>query len=200
MKIPGRPISVAVLPTLALFAAMLAAMPATAQDRASRRPQRPNVTLPDGPVRQVILHNCTACHGIDEYGYYAMEREAWAALIERMKTATSGAVQGTAISDADREILLDWLVAEFGPTAEPFERQYVVREVTDATRLTDAAALNLLTGACSGCHAPLEATIAAGLDEAGWRATLTGKIATGSALLIDEVDPLIDWLLRRQEF
>lgn len=186
---------VGLVPTATVLAAALLIVPALAQDRASRRPPRPDVTLPEGPVRQVILSNCTACHGIDEYGYYAMSRAAWSALIDRMETATSGNVTGAKVPDQDREILLDWLVAEFGPDNEPFERRYVVREVTDETRLTDAEARAKLDVACGVCHSPLEPTLDAGLDEETWRSTLTAKIATGAPLLIDDVDPLIDWLL-----
>ena len=34
------------------------------------------------------------------------------------------------------------------------------------------------------------------LDEEEWRTTLTGKIAIGTPILVDEVDPLIEWLMR----
>jgi cytochrome c553 len=181
-----------------VLAVLLAHPPsnAFAQSSASRRPARPNVTLPDGPVRNIILASCAACHGIDEFGYYAMNREAWRMLIERMKTTPSGAVPGASISDADRETLLDWLVANFGPDATPFERRYVVRQVNDETRLSDAKAAAMLERACSGCHAPLEAVLDTQLDETQWRGTLSGKIATGTQILIDEVDPLIDWIVR----
>ena len=126
-----------------------------------------------------------------------MDRDSWRALIERMKTTPSGAVEGAVISDGDTEVLLDWLVAEFGPDATPFERQYVIREVTEADRLSDAEARTRLNEACAGCHSPLAPVLTADLDESEWRETLTGKIATGASLLIDEVDPLIDWLERR---
>ncbi len=171
---------------------------AEAQSAASRRPARPEVTLPEGPVRQIILASCAACHGIDEYGYYAMDRAAWNALIERMKLTPSGLVPGAVISDADKEVLLDWLVANFGPEATPFQRQYVVRPVTDETRLDDEGAATLLNRACLGCHSPLNPILASDLDEAAWRERLTAKIATGVPLLIDEVDPLIEWLERRK--
>lgn len=184
---------------LAALAAMVVLLPAFAQSSASRRPPRPEVTLPEGPVRQIILSSCTACHGIDEYGYYAMDRDAWRALIERMKVTPSGVVEGAVISDADREILLDWLVAEFGPDAMPFKREYVVREVTEADRLSDTAAMTRLGQACGGCHSPLEPILATERDESAWRETLTGKIATGTQLLIDEVDPLVDWLTRTRD-
>ena len=180
------------------IAAATQLLPAFAQFSANRRPPRPNVTRPDGPVRKILLDSCSACHGIDELGYYAMSREAWRSLIERMKTARSGLVEGTVISDPDREVLLDWLGAEFGPDATPYEREYVVREVTDETRLSSVDANALLDRACKACHSPMEPALGAALDAAQWRSTLTGKIARGAPLLIDEVDPLIDWLLNRR--
>jgi mono/diheme cytochrome c family protein len=173
-------------------------MPAFGQLEANRRPPRPEVTLPDGPVRQIILSSCTACHGIDEYGYYAMDRESWQALITRMESTPSGIVRGAVVSNADREILLDWLVAEFGPDATPFPREYVVRELAEADKFTDVEAAAKLDEACVACHAPLDSISALGadLDESRWREVLTAKIATGVPLLIDEVDPLIEWLTR----
>jgi cytochrome c5 len=196
---PARPVLAAAgaVPLVAVLS-LTVLLPASAQDRASRRPARPDVTLPEGPVRQIIRSNCSACHGIDEYGYYAMDRESWAALIDRMKTAKSGGVEGMSISAADEEMLLDWLVSEFGPEAEPFTRRYVAREVTAATRLSDTEANALVDRACGSCHSPVDDVLGARLDEEQWRETLSMKIATGTSLLIDEVDPLIDWLTARR--
>jgi mono/diheme cytochrome c family protein len=187
--VPRRAVTWLPVAALALTAAL-----ADAQI-ANTRPRRPEVRLPDGPVRQVILKSCTACHGIDEYGYYAMSRESWARLVERMKTAKSGNVEGAVISDSDREILLDWLVAEFGPDATPFERQYVIPTLTPEDLLSDAEARALLARACASCHASTEAFRRASFTQEQWRATLVGKIASGAELLVDEVDPLIDWLM-----
>jgi cytochrome c5 len=180
---------------LALVAAAHVAQ-AAAQLPRNGRPARPIVTLPDGPVRQVILKSCTACHGIDEYGYYAMDRAAWLALIERMKVTKSGVVEGAVISDADRDILLAWLVAEFGPEATPFEREYVIPTLTQADLLSDADAKALLTRACVSCHTSVETIVGMRLEEAEWRSALVGKIARGTPILIGEVDPLIEWLTR----
>jgi cytochrome c553 len=173
-------------------------MAASAQLPRNGRPLRPTVTLPDGPVRQVILRSCTACHGIDEYGYYAMDRAAWRALVERMKVTKSGVVEGAVISDADQAILLDWLVAEFGPDATPFERQYVLPTLTDADLLSDTDASALLTRACASCHASIETIVDMQLEEGEWRRTLAGKVARGAPILIGEVEPLIEWLTRRR--
>src|SRR4029077_1087727 len=74
------------------------------------KPTRPQVLPPKGPVRQVIFKNCTSCHGIDDYAFNALDRAGWATLIdtkhEKLKVAISG---------KDRELLLDWVVARFGP-------------------------------------------------------------------------------------
>ena len=42
------------------------------------RPTRPKVERPDGPVWEVIRKNCTACHGIDDYAFYALDRAGMA--------------------------------------------------------------------------------------------------------------------------
>ena len=180
------------LALMALTAA--AAAPAVAQFR-NQRPARPEVTLPEGPVRSVILKSCTACHGIDEYGYYAMDREGWFALVERMKTTPSGVVEGAVISDQDREILLDWLVSEFGPDSSPFPREYVPRPLTEADFLSDAEAETLIAASCQDCHT-LDRVSAARMDRDGWRATIVRDIGRGAPLLVDDAEPLIEWLAR----
>ncbi len=159
------------------------------------RPARPEVDLPDGPVRGVILQSCTACHGIDEYGYYAMDRESWDALIERMKTAKSGLVSGAVISDEAKAILLDWLVVEFGPDSTPFPREYVPRELSEADYLSDDQAETLLASACESCHT-LERVDQTRANEEQWRATLIAMIGRGAPLATSDIEPLVEWLGR----
>ena len=60
--------------------------PASAQGR----PTRPKIDRPDGAVWQVIRKNCTACHGIDDYAFYAMDKAGWQNLIDtKHKTGTA---------------------------------------------------------------------------------------------------------------
>ena len=79
---------------------------------AQRGAARPQVTPPDGPVWQVIRKNCTGCHGIDDYAFYAQDRAAWQSLIETKHKGRKVSVTGK-----DEELLLDWLVSKFGPTS-----------------------------------------------------------------------------------
>ena len=171
----------------------MAAAPAAAQRNV--RPARPDVTLPDGPVRNVILSSCTACHGIDEYAYYAMGRADWRALIDRMRMTPSGVVEGAVISEEDAEVLLDWLVSEFGPDSSPFPREYVPRPLTDSELLSDAEGDTLLAASCESCHTR-DRINEARLDENQWRAILVSEIGRGAPILIDDAEPLIEWLAR----
>src|SRR6185295_17060088 len=91
---------------IVLAVAAVVATPAAAQ---SRKPIRPWVVRPDGAVWQVIRQNCTACHGIDDYAFFALDRAGWQSLIEN-KHKTDGIV----LSDQDRNVLLDYLVSKFG--------------------------------------------------------------------------------------
>src|SRR5215510_6551216 len=89
-------------------------MPAAAQNR--RAQGRLVVDLPRGPVRQVILDSCTACHGIDDYVYYAIDRAGWQKIVDCMKA------KGAMISDDNQTILFDWLSMRFGSDTKLFPR------------------------------------------------------------------------------
>src|SRR5260370_22570191 len=103
------------LNTAVVVLAVALAAPVAAQ--IGRRPARPQVTRPDGPVWQVIRKNCTACHGIDDYAFFALDRAGWQALLEAKHKAGD-----FALSEEDRKTLLDWLVSKFGPDTKPFPR------------------------------------------------------------------------------
>src|SRR6516165_12189126 len=94
--------------SLAILSVVAAALAPPAAAQIGRRPARPQVTRPDGPVWQVIRKNCTACHGIDDYAFFALDRAGWQKLLE------SKHKPGDAdLSEADRNLLLDWLVSKF---------------------------------------------------------------------------------------
>src|SRR5579883_3366766 len=119
----------------AVIAVMLATLPLAAQNR---RPTRPQVSRPDGEVWNVIRKNCTSCHGIDDYAFFALDEAGWNSLLET-KHKTNGAYK---LNGADRKLLLDWLVAKFGPDTKPFPRTYVPPEIT--TYFSDPEAHRLL--------------------------------------------------------
>jgi len=71
--------SIAALVALVTLLSLAAASPAPAQNRGAARPK---VDRPDGPVWQVIRKNCTQCHGIDDYAFYALDKAGWQSLVE----------------------------------------------------------------------------------------------------------------------
>jgi len=171
---------------IALAAAVLCcALPAEAQ---LRRMTRPKVDRPDGPVWEVIRQHCTACHGIDDYAFYAQERAAWQKLIAEKHKAGEGA-----LSDADRNLLLDWLVSKFGPATKPFPRTYIPPEIT--TFFSDPEAHRLMSRACTKCHA-MDRVEGARKSADDWRVTLVDMRERGAQLSDQELEQLVEWLGR----
>lgn len=149
---------------------------------------RPHVTRPDGPVWQIIRKDCTDCHGIDDYAYYALDRDGWRKLI-----VSKHKDEGVTLSDADMNTLLDWVVSQFGPTSKPFPRTY--RPATITTFLTDAEANDLIDRACTNCH-PRDRIDNSRKAEGGWRVTVLSMRERGAQISDDELEHLVEWLGR----
>jgi len=152
------------------------------------RATRPKVQRPDGPVWEVIRDNCTACHGIDDYAFYAQDKAAWNKLIADKHKAGEADLK-----DSDRNLLLDWLASKFGPATKPFPRTYVPREIT--TFFSDPEAIRLLNRACTKCHG-LEQVRTARKAEEAWRVTLVDMRERGAQLPDEELEQLVEWLTR----
>jgi mono/diheme cytochrome c family protein len=152
------------------------------------RPTRPKVQRPDGAVWQVIRRNCIDCHGIDDYAFYAQDKAAWQKLI-----ASKHKPGEAALSEADQNLLFDWLASKFGPESKPFPRTYVPPEIT--TFFSDPEAKRLLNRACTKCHG-LERVETARNAEEAWRVTLVDMRERGAQLSDEELERLVEWLGR----
>jgi cytochrome c5 len=169
--------------TIAVVSAWFA-IPAIAQRGATR----PRVQFPQGPVRQIIRKNCTACHGIDDYAFFALDRAGWQKLIE-MKHKDGEAP----ISQEDVSVLLDWLVSKFGPDTKPFPRTYVAPEIK--TFFSDPEAKRLLDRACTKCH-DIERVNQTRRSEEGWRVLTLDMRERGAQLTDEEIEQIVEWLGR----
>ncbi|HEX4275190.1 MAG TPA: cytochrome c [Bryobacteraceae bacterium] len=167
---------------LPLLAALV--VPATAQ----RKPARPQITRPDGPVWDTIRKNCTRCHGIDDYAFFALDKSGWDKLIDSKHGATKFAMSGS-----ERGLLVDYLAANFGPATKPFPRTYVPQEISDF--FSDPEAYRLLNRACTGCHA-LDHVDKQRNKEEGWRAIVLDMRERGASISDHEVEQLVEWLGR----
>ena len=170
-----------------LWGGVMAIAPAHAQ--IGGRPTRPQVKPPQDPVRQIIFSNCTSCHGIDDYAYNALDRDAWNRHLEAKHPAGFAKM----VTDEQRQLLLDWLVSRFGPGSKPFPRTYVAREIT--TFFTDGEGEALLSRACSTCHAVDRVNSARNSADA-WRVLTIDMRERGAKLTDEEVEKLVEWLGR----
>lgn len=152
------------------------------------RAARPKVLRPDGPVWNVIRANCTACHGIDDYAFFALDKSGWQKLIGDKHKDT-----GVNLADADMNLLTDWLAATFGPNSRPFPRTYVPQEIT--TFFSDPEANRLMNRACTKCHG-MDRIQNARKAEEGWRVTLVDMRERGAQLSDQELEQLVEWLTR----
>jgi hypothetical protein len=163
------------------------ALPQAAQ--LSGRPTRPQVQPPQGPVRQVIFKNCVSCHGIDDYAFFALDKAGWKSLIDTKHREVK-----VSVHDADREILLDWLVTKFGPGTKPFPRTYVAPEIT--TFFSDSEAQVVLNRSCStACHT-LDRVNDARYSPDRWRVITVDMRERGARLTDEELERLVEWLGR----
>ena len=168
-----------------LVIGLLAAIPLAAQ---GNRAVRPKIVRPDGAVWEVIRKNCTACHGIDDYAFFALDKAGWQKLLaEKHKPGEAG------LQDAERTVLLDWLAATFGPASKPFPRTYIPPEIT--TFFSDPEAFRLMNRACTRCHA-LDKVQAARKPADSWRVTLVDMRERGAQLSDEELERLVEWLAR----
>lgn len=174
----------AIWPVLGVVAALSAPLAA----QIGRRPARPQVIRPDGPVWQVIRKHCTMCHGIDDYAFYAMDRGGWQKLIDDKHKDGSAK-----LADQDRDLLLDWLVSKFGPETKPFPRTYIPPEIT--TFFSDPEAHRLLDRACTTCH-ELDRVERSRNPEERWRVILVDMRERGAVLSDEELERLVEWLGR----
>jgi len=157
----------------------------TAQGRGASRPQ---VVPPSGPVWQVIRKNCTACHGIDDYAFYALDRNGWQNLID-----TKHKDRSAVLAAPDQKLLLDWLETKFGPNTKPFPRSYIAPEIT--TFFSDPEAKRLLDRACTTCH-EIDRVNQARYPEEKWRVLSIDMRERGAKLTDEELERLVEWLGR----
>jgi mono/diheme cytochrome c family protein len=168
-----------------LVIAILAAVPLLGQ---GNRATRPKIERPDGPVWNVIRANCTTCHGIDDYAFFALDRAGWKSLIEQKHKAGEADLK-----DSERDLLLDWLAERFGPETKPFPRNYVPPEITEF--FSDPEAFRLMNRACTKCHGMDRVQGARKAAEA-WRVTLVDMRERGAELADQELEQLVEWLAR----
>jgi hypothetical protein len=178
--------------TSILLILLLAAFFSSAGAYAQRSATRPQVKLPDGPLRSVILKNCVACHGIDDYAFHALTRERW----EDLLTERHMDVSVNRMSKSDQDLLLDYLAETFGEESTPFPREYIPPEII--TYYDDDDGRHILDTVCSECHA-LDRVYETRATLERWRVLLLEMRARGAFMADnEEMERMAEWLSRVQ--
>ncbi|MES2604998.1 MAG: hypothetical protein V4603_08675, partial [Pseudomonadota bacterium] len=149
---------------------------------------RPQVQLPDGPVRSVILKNCVSCHGIDDYAFHAMDRQGWQQLLDVQHKEQRGIV----LSRKDERLLLGYLSENFGTESVAFPRDYVAQEISEY--FDNSAARVFLEGTCTECHEIR--VFEHRKDVNGWRALVLDMRERGASITDENIEKLVEWLGR----
>jgi mono/diheme cytochrome c family protein len=175
---------------IAVVLVAVTAVPAFAQ--LAGGPTRPQVVLPDGPLRNIILKNCVACHGIDDYAFHALSRERWDELLKERHAG----MPVNELSSADSKLLLDYLAETFGTEATPFPRKYIPPVID--TYYGDTEGLAALETVCTECH-ELDRVYETRGTLARWRVLLLEMRGRGAQLPDDhDMERLAEGLSRVQ--
>jgi mono/diheme cytochrome c family protein len=129
--------------TVAVFVVAVSASTASAQ---LRSPDRPRVLMPVGPAGVVLRGNCVACHGIDEYGFYSLDREGWDRMLDELHEGDLS----VGLAGRERITLLDYLADNFGEDDVALPRDYQYQE---SELFSDADGRVFMEANCAGCHA-----------------------------------------------
>jgi cytochrome c553 len=175
---------------LALVTGLL--LPATFAAAQLSRVTRPQVALPEGPLRSVILRKCVSCHGIDDYAFHALTRERWETLLDEKHQN----LPMQALAASEHELLLDYLSENFGEDYSPFPRAWLPPEID--TFHDDESGRAALDAVCTECH-ELDRVYETRATLERWRSLLLEMRARGASMDSDEdMERMAEWLSRVQ--
>lgn len=153
---------------------------------------RPQVPLPEGPLRNVILKNCVQCHGIDDYAFFALERDRWESLLEEKHVG----MPVNKLAASDHNLLLDYLAETFGTESNPFPREYVPPEIDEF--FGEEEGRLALDSTCTECHGLDRIYETRGTLER-WRVLMLEMRSRGAFFDNDiHLEQMAEWLSRVQ--
>jgi len=163
------------LAVLAVAAVSLAGWGVTAMAASDAEPRTENVEfggLPEGPGREAVYFNCTACHSIKQVNQQRMPRQEWDQLLDVMVEKNGmHPMQPWA-----RTYVLNYLATHFGPDDDE-----------DWDGLPPGKGRDLVFYSCQACHS-LAIVKQQGLSREWWDDTLTWMVEEQNMAELDEED------------
>jgi mono/diheme cytochrome c family protein len=136
--------------------------------------------LPEGKGAELARDKCVGCHEADLIVSQRLSRQGWTREVEKMIR------WGAVVSDAEKEILIDYFASRFKPALGP------ALGPASATA-GDEAGRKIFEEKCLLCH-QADLTEQQRLSRQGWTREVEKMIRWGAVVSDEEKGPLIDYL------
>lgn len=134
--------------------------------------------LPAGKGAELARAKCVACHEADLIVAQRLSRPGWTREVEKMMR------WGTSLTEAEKEILIDYFAAHFGPRPAPL-----------ATMTNEARGKQIFETRCLTCH-EADLTEQQRLSRQGWTREVEKMVRWGATVSEAEKEPLINYLVQ----
>jgi cytochrome c5 len=136
--------------------------------------------LPEGKGADLARDKCLLCHEADLIVQQRLSRQGWAREVEKMIR------WGAAVSDAEKEVLVDYFAAHFKPRSAAASAQAAAGEDRGKQIFEDK---------CLVCH-EADLTEQQRLSRQGWTREVEKMIRWGASVTEAEKEPLVDYLFK----
>ncbi len=135
--------------------------------------------LPDGKGAEVARDKCISCHEADLIVSQRLSRQGWVREVEKMVR------WGAVVNDSEKELLVDYFVANFGPRKTMAANTAVTSE---------ARGKEIFDNKCLVCH-EADLTEQQRLSRQGWIREVEKMVRWGANVTDAEKEPLVNYLL-----
>ena len=168
----------------AVGAAVLSSLSAGAQE-----------LLPEGAGVAVVRDKCVTCHEADLIVQQRLSRTGWTREVEKMMR------WGTVLSDGEKETIVNYLAAQFGPrplraATTPQAAAAGPADAGKAEAGKAEAGKAIFEAKCLLCH-EADLTEQQRLSRAGWTREVEKMVRWGATVTDAEKEPLVDYLTQR---
>lgn len=138
--------------------------------------------LPAGAGATIFRRRCLSCHGADLTVSQRLSRPGWVREIDKM-VRWGAVLSDDSGRDSEREVLIDYLAANFAPRRKSAEKPAVV-----------GTGQEIFGRKCLTCH-EADLSTQQRLSRAGWVREVEKMVRWGAIVTESERDPLIDYLM-----
>src|SRR5262245_11966158 len=134
--------------------------------------------LPEGKGMELARDKCVTCHEADVIVAQRLSRQGWTREVEKMIR------WGATVSDAEKEVLVDYFAANFKPRAAV---------PAQTTTTSDERGKQIFEERCPVCH-EAELNRQQRLSRPGWTGEVEKMVRWGAGVTDAEKEPLVDYL------